>query len=655
MDLLKPFKYLTRRVVSAITQKVDEIQQTEEDKKLLEKWKKQYEIDKSEKAEWNTRFDEWEAMYHGNREFGNIRNDDGKTPRTIINLPRLFVESQIDPNVPDPLFKPVAQDDEEAVQSLEAQVGYCVRAAEPTLEELNLEDERLVRKFGKSFYKVHWNNQVKKAGYVGDVEISAPHPKDIIPNAGCKRLDEMEHYHHPTNKTEAYVLRRWPHLTKEMLEKNAAYDDQYDTMQDTQRITINASDKSDSGSGLKKYTIIETTFRGKDGDIGKLWWSGDLLILNMPKFFYRRDEQGNITPKEVIGYQQDAEGNPIRDEQGNTIPIEADYYVPKRFDLVDRVYIPRDKSFWAVSLMEDLKDPQESLKKVLYNEEEKLLRGTTKIITNDSTVQGDLQNPLSEIIYAPAGTVVNAVKMDDGGDRGIQWMDKMKEYMQLLTRQTNAALGQETPEVTSGKQAEYYISQAMQVVDIAVAYKIQTYKRLYRVIADFYMAFGDYDRPWRLSGEGGQDVFGSFNRLAMLKDMNGHFVYPDFDIEIGAEAGFMKSRMQILQIILALAKDGRFQPTPDNLMVLRILDKIGVPHLKDAITSMEEALVQQQMMMQQQIQQQQDMANRQQDLAKQQMAQEQQKTQFDQGQAQANTAINAMKAMGGGGGDKKNG
>jgi hypothetical protein len=297
--------------------------------------------------------------------------------------------------------------------------------------------------------------------------------------------------------------------------------------------------------------------------------------------------------------------------------------------------------------MEDLIDPQESLKKILYIEEEKLLRGTTKILTNDPNVQGNLQNPLSEIICAPAGTVVNAVKMDDGGDRGLQWIEKMKEYMQLLTRQTNAALGQETPEVTSGKQAEYYINQAMQIVDLAVAYKTSTYKRLYRVIADFYMAFGDYDRPYRLQGEGGQDIFGTFNRLALLRDMNGNLVYPDFDIEIGAEAGFLKSRMQILQLILALAKDGRFVPSPDNLMILRILDKVGVPHLKDAIKNMEAVLMQQQAVLQQQMQAQTDMAN-------QQAQAEADKTAFEREQAQANTAINAMKVLGGVGGDTKN-
>jgi hypothetical protein len=648
MDLLKPFKYLTRRVVGAIKDKVDEIQKSEEDKRLLEKWQKQYEVDKSEKDPWNEYMDEWEAFYHGNREFGNIKRDDGKEPRTIVNFPRLFLEAQIDANVPEPLFKPVAPDDEEAVKSIQAQVEYAVRAAEPSIEELNLEDERTVRKFGKSFFKVHWNNQVKRAGYVGDVEISNPHPKDIIPNAGCKRLDEMEHYHHPVNKTENYVLRRWPHITKEQLEKEAAYDDQYDVMSDTQEITIEAPQISEQESGLRRYTIIETTYKDKDGDIGKLWWSGDLLLEHLPKFFYRRDpETGEIVTKEVIDYQRDMQGNPVLDEAGNPIPIEADYYVPKRFDLVDRAYIPRDKCFWAISAIEDLIDPQESLKKVLYIEEEKLLKGTTKILTNDPSLSAQLQNPLSEIIYSPNLNAVQSVKMDDGGDRGLQWMDKMKEYMQLLTRQTNAALGQETPEVTSGKQAEYYINQAMQVVDLAVAYKISTYKRLYRIIADFYMAFGDYDRPWRLAGEGGQDVFGTFNRLALLRDMNGNFVYPDFDIEIGAEAGFLKSRMQILQLILALARDNRFVPTPDNLMILQILDKVGVPHLKDAIKNMEAMLLQQQAVAEQQMQAEQEMAN-------QQAAAEQQKTAFEQEQAQAYTAINAMKALGGGGGDKKN-
>ena len=80
--------------------------------------------------------------------------------------------------------------------------------------------------------------------------------------------------------------------------------------------------------------------------------------------------------------------------------------------------------------------------------------------------------------------------------------------------------------------------------------------------------------------------YGKFDRLAMLKDMSGNYIYPDFDIEINAESGFMKSRSEVFNTLSNLAGQGRFEPNPGNLTFLKLLNKLGVPDLQGVIDEM---------------------------------------------------------------------
>jgi hypothetical protein len=611
-----------KKVIAKVTGNqnvLDQMTQEQAEQEFLDYWKRQFEADRRDKKEWDDRFDEWEAIYHGDREFNNLKEkakSANKDIRTIINFPRMFVESQIDTSVPEPGFKAVSLDDEQVVESLKEYVQYEVRSANPSLEELNLQNERRVTKFGGAFYKVHWNNQIKKAGYVGKIELSNPHPKDIIPNRGATCLDDMEHYHHPVNRTEKYILRKWPNITSEDLEGKAQLHEEYDQMQDDQRIPVGTAVEGDRESGLRKYTIIETTYRDEEGDIGKFWWSGDLLIKHLPKFFYRRDEDGNPMEKERLdeslliragvdeaGQQQYYEMPPYQevetgefDEDGNPIielvPNEVDYYIPKCWDIVPLPYIPRDKCFWGISIFEDVFDIHEAIKKAVYIYEESFLKGRKKIVTDNEDDKAKLESATTEVIHLKGS--INQIDTGTPID-GIQWIETLFAWAQKITGTTNASLGIHDPGVKSGKQAQLYIEQSNFKVMLKSAYKVIAFKQLYRVIADFALAFADYDRPYRLSGSANaKPQYGTFNRLNMLRDVNGNIVYPDWDIEMSADEGILKSKADVFNSLVLLAQQGRFAIDPGNLLFLRVLDKLGVPYMREIIDEMEKEIKQSQ-------------------------------------------------------------
>ena len=568
---------------------IDDATSEEENRELLDKWKPVFESDKRAKREWDTRFDEWEAMYQGGRDFGNIVDTLATSQREIrtnVNFPRMIVESLIDLGVPDPEFKPVAKDDEEPVQMLENYVKYIVRAAQPSLQEINLHNERRVMKFGGAFWKIHWENNVKKGGYIGEIGISMPHPKDIIPNHGATSTDDMNHYHHVVNHTAGEILKKWPDVTKNDLEGFGALFHEYDEFSGSQRITVSDQQSGDKEMNLEKYSVVETTYRDEDNDICKFWWTGDLVLQHLPKFYYRRLD-GEITPTE--------------DYKGS----DVEYYIPKTWDLVYQPFIPRDKCFWGISLMEDIYDLNEAIKKAVHIHEEEHLKGRKKILVGSQGLKIALESSTSTVEYVPDPTsMVREIDMTTDLD-GVAWIEKLKEWMQLLTGATNSTLGVRDSSVNSAKQAQVYIEQANFKIALKTAYKSSCYKRIYRILSDFALAFVDENRPFRLEEKPKPQVnpdgttfvpkamYGEFNRLNMLRDKSGNYIYPDYDIEVNAEAVFMKSKSEIFNALVTLAGQGRFEPNAGNAAFLKVLSKIGVPDLQEVIDSMEQDIQQQ--------------------------------------------------------------
>lgn len=597
---------------------------------LVEKWKKQFEVDRNNKKSVDSLFDVYEEYYQGKRTFGNLKTEGynhDREVRTVVNFVRMVIEALIDLSVPESDLQAVALDDETPVKLLNHYVRYVCRAG--NLEQINLENERRVKKFGGCFYKVHWDNAVKNGSYVGDIVITDPHPKHIIPNAGAVDMDDLEHYHHILNKTEKYILRRFPHITKEDLEDNATLYKEYDEFSntDTDYISSGTSESASSDSGLKRYSIIETTFRDDDGDICKLWWSGDLLLDYIPKFYWHRDEKGEPTRYEylepgtkirvgtddkgepiyrTIEEQTDENGEPLTDADGIKLGEKVEYYIPTCWDLIYQEYIPRDLEFWGTSMIDDIADIYEAILKGIYIHEEQLLRGTNKIATDNTEDAQKLNNPGGEVI-----TLTGQVKVIDMGARAdaILWVEKLKEWLQLITGATNAQLGVHDPGVRSERQAQLYVSQANFKAALASTYKAIAFKKLYNTVACFAMAFCDDDRPFRLSGDNkNKPEYGSFSRLSLLRDDSGNIIYPNWDIDVSAQAGFMQNKSEVLTNIVQLASQRAFEATPGNLAYLKMLQKLGVPYIEVAIRDIEIEIKRQQDMQDEQMKMQKEAA-----------------------------------------------
>ena len=95
--------------------KQEEIEQERQD--LIDKWKKQFEVDRTQKSTIDTADNLNEEYYQGKRTFGNLK-DEGynhqREVRTVVNFVRMVIEVLIDLSTPEADLRAVALDDENA-------------------------------------------------------------------------------------------------------------------------------------------------------------------------------------------------------------------------------------------------------------------------------------------------------------------------------------------------------------------------------------------------------------------------------------------------------------------------------------------------------------------------------------------------------------
>jgi len=460
-------------------------------------------------------------------------------------------------NIPQPNILPVEKGDEEAAKMLEGMLTYKINR--PEIERIVDENERIVKKASICWYKVSWNPNVDKHTFKGEIEITNPHPKNVIPQPGVYRVQDMDYLFHIENRTVDYVARRYGRQFKELLEDESA---EYEYLEQPSTESSYAS-----STETNKVSVVECWYKDEDGDVCLLTWANDVILRDIPKFYYKRDEQGNIIEREEIT---------IVDELGNESAVTVPAYIPRRFPLVPQYNIPKDKSLYGKSDPEIIKDQQEGIKKILSIEEEKLIKGTTKIFTNDETLKAKLTNAVSQVIYAP--------NFHEGSIKAVDLKtpdNSYKEYFHLLYQAAkdvlgiqDAWVGKAPSDIRSGVALRQLAQNAASRINTKVNGKRLAFKELYQVMIDFMLAFYEEDRPYRILGSSNQYEYGMFSRAKILRaDDAGQYFYPEFDIMVDVSEGIPRDKMWTFEA----AKELFAAQAMNDIDLWTILEDIGFP------------------------------------------------------------------------------
>ena len=311
--------------------------------------------------------------------------ENNKGARQVVKLTFQLIESQIDISVPKPNVEPTEFDKDDPTEAerqrmVEGMLHYM--GGGTTLQRINSENERIVKKNSLAVFKVGYNPKARSHKWIGKIETTNPHPCNVIPQPGVFRVEDMDYLFHIENRTLDYICRTYGEEFRDQLEGEKAEFSYLDDLSGT---------RTENDDML---SVVECWYKDKDGDVCVITWCNEVILRDEPKFFYKRNPDGSIIEFDEIEINSiDEAGMPIMEI------IQVPAHVPKRFPFVIQYNVPREKSFYGKSDPDIICDQQEAIKKVLSDHEEKLINGTTKIfVRKNSGLETKINNAQLQVI-----------------------------------------------------------------------------------------------------------------------------------------------------------------------------------------------------------------------------------------------------------------
>lgn len=544
------------------------IKENKEDSKLLRdkeqkllKWQEKL---ASAKQEINTsKFDIREKLYAGDHAIYNETSKNGKKEvRNVVNVVYDLLESEVDNSIPQcsisskrPTYVRQASIAEDAIKNDITELG---------IDRLNDKAERTTYIHGYSVYALSWDNSKGNHLQSGEIEINEIHPKAFVPQPNIFEIQKMDYCFILNSVSISYIKGRY----------GIKLENPYEEYPD-----INSVDGEQNNSN-DMVTECICWYKDEDGDIGRFVWVNDTILEDLPKYYYRRDEEGNVLEYEELDseivtnrmeevqapdgsiveqpivipareIEVDENGNPVIDEfnKPKTVKTKIPYYVPKLFPIVVRINVPKAFSFGGMSDVDIIKDQQEAIKKVISTVEEKILRGAA-IITALEDHGFSLTNELYQVVRGNMQqlSALKSLNLNADIDKELQFAQYMYQSAQSTLGITDSYQGKKDPTATSGKAKEALIQQAASRLQSKILNKFAAYTELYRLMFMFKLSFYDETRHYIKKGSTGEDEFFEFSKYDyLMQDSAGCWFYNDdfmFSVDGG---GLSKDKNWLLE------------------------------------------------------------------------------------------------------------
>lgn len=537
---------------------------------ILSKWQSKLEDAMSDHHTFRAKCAVNDEQYNNSKSVGSNmgkpymsdRNTCGltKDARQVIGITYQLIESQIDITVPSPRVDELEEDDADRKQMIEGQLKHFSESDD--IKVIVAENERICKKNSYAIMKVCYDPEYSGHTYMGKIKLVNPHPVNVVFQKNVYRIKDMRHLWHIENRDIDSACQEYGEEFRDALETDGA---EYNYLEQFSASTSRES----TSTGI--LSVVECWYKDEDNDVNVLTWANDVILAHKKKFFYKKDLiKGNGAYYEIVSRE-------IYDENKNVIgteQIKVRAKVPKDFPFVQWFNVPKEKSSRGKADPEIIFDQQEAIKKVMSYEEERLLKGNTKIITRKgSGLANKINNSVTQILETENPTSDVFVIDMKTQDRSL------KEYYQIMTQAAKDAIGVtdagqgiiENNSQLSGRAIEQLSANSTGRLSSKIFQKHIAFSQLYRMCYDFMIAFYDDKRPYRYDNEN-KKVYGYFNKSDLVKqDSAGEWYYPDFDISITTDSGLPKDRRFLLDFI---NKAGN---RIDNIQYWTMAESIGIP------------------------------------------------------------------------------
>ena len=527
-------------------------------------------------AEWRKYNDYYNFAHDAAREMAEAFADSGLpwTPACVPD-PYIMVESQLEPEVPQPEFHG-RDDDLDGKKARERELAVRYLIEENRLGDLNTANERRLRKLGDAFWKAYWDETMPCGDRLGNIRIRDVAVQDIYPDptAGPDGIQNGEYvfYIYTMHK-----LKFW-RLYHDVLEsQDKALDD-----------VVGAAQYREADDVLEPYT--QSTASRDD-------------LVQIMEFWYRQPFDTKEARAGAIGCSVQAGGVELKH-----IP---DYWVRlgrqcELFPFVHYWCIRDETQFWNKSELEaiiplvDAADRE--LATGLFNDA--MTANDIVLIEDGALVPGEeftnVPGAVVRVNQGRGGGIARLGGLSDGV-RSLNMVGWLLNQIQRANRNFDSNNGQETARVTTASGLMQLRSDAMTQQKIKSADRNAGFCRLYELLDMLALEYFDDDRLLFIGakqpgGAGETIVYNGANyarETPELRDpLTGEVVrerqtyYPRVDVTVSVGTALGRSPAATVE---ALEKLIGTNVTADNWKLLAAeLDYLDIPQKQEIVAQWRE-------------------------------------------------------------------
>lgn len=560
----------------------------DEKNEKLEKWHGRLASARSAYSTELNKMRQREKMYYGSHEIINGK----KQATNVRNAVYELIESQVDTSVPQPKVTAIHAEDTVLAKRIENALRNEIRRMSMT--QLNDSAERTVPVQGGDFYHVEWN---PAAGYhctLGDVEVSLRHPRQVIPQPGIYRLEDMDYVFVQISKS------------KEALQAKYGI-----TLTDDTEETPEVRGDTETHSGVVTQNLVY--YKHDHGTVGLFSWVGDQVLEDHPDYYARtaevcvkcgRKRVGDtcvcggkkfkqqpsqtvtlmqditLASGEVLPAQQYGEDEPIvnpdgsvqRDEEtgevimmpGALVNTEIPAYKPMGFPLIMRVNVGSESRFLGVSDVDIIADQQQAINKYGTKIQEKLLKGGSYVTLPDGVDidKSDSELKILRLRDPSQKSLIDVINVQPNVSNDQNMLELNYQWMKSTIGITDAFQGKYDSSAVSGSAKQFSANQSAGRLQSKREMKNAAYSRLYRMMFEFLLAYADEPYPVTETDTDGEQQFGHFDRYEFLKrDAAGELYWNDeFIFEVDPASNLASNRERLWDMIDVKYQAGGFGP-----------------------------------------------------------------------------------------------
>ncbi len=476
---------------------------------------------------------------------------DGSQERatTVRNITYEIIESEVNSDIPMPKADPASYNERRGrnAESIE-RLCRSIRDRLP-FEQMNDMDERYTYIYGGSVWYVEWDNSEKVSGEIGGVKVRCLSPKDFIPQPGIYSIEDMEYCFLKFTTTRGELMRMYG-LSEgevELLECEYEY--------------------SDGDFSSDAVAMIICFYRDDDGEVGRLVFSGDIILSDLPRYYMRRGVYCTACGEEEAscrcgGRKEEREirfESILKDDKDRSAALGCEeglkasipYYVPKRFPIVIRKNTSGEDALFGQSDCTYIRPEQQAINKVESRILQKLLRaGITPIVPEDARIT--LNNSVfgQVIKMKPGESASQYGKVDTTPDisQDVIEAERLYDHAKRVIGVSDAYLGIDQSYHESGVARQLKISQASGRLESKRRMKHTAYAELDKIIFSLYLAFSDEPRALSYKDAYGRIHSAQFNRYDFIEydPESESFYYDDdylFSVDMNGASEYQRENM----------------------------------------------------------------------------------------------------------------